>query len=336
MKNEELLREFIKSIDVKESHFSSLILQLLEYWARTKDYQMDNRLLHDLVFKYAAAEKELKQLNNELILKQNRIEEDLAAASEIQRSLLPQKINSIKNLEVAWKFKPCDKIGGDIFNMAQLDDEYWAIYMLDVSGHGVPAAMVAVSVFQNLQPQGGNIILKAGGPQSSPEIRSPAKVLEKLDQEYTFDRFNNFFTINYVILNATTGRFTCSSAGHPPPIIVRKDGTLDILASGSPPIGTRDLRLTDEQMPFPEEEYQMKWGDKLLFYTDGVFEYQNRQGDFYGSGRLRRNLKEFNNRPVSNLIETLFQSLMDFGYYLEPKDDISLLGLELRNNPGQD
>ncbi|MGD8715481.1 MAG: PP2C family protein-serine/threonine phosphatase [Desulfobacterales bacterium] len=336
MKNEELLREFIKSIDVKESHFSSLILQLIEYWARTKDYQMDNRLLHDLVFKYAAAEKELKQLNNQLILKQNRIEEDLAAASKIQKSLLPQKINSIKNLEVAWKFKPCNKIGGDIFNMAQLDDEHWAIYMLDVSGHGVPAAMVAVSVFQNLQPQGGNIILKAGGSQSGRGIRSPAKALEMLDQEYTFDRFNNFFTINYVILNAATGRFTCSSAGHPPPIIVRTGGTLDVLASGSPPIGTRDLRLTNDQIIFPEDRCHLEPGDKLIFYTDGVFEHQNSKGEFYGSKRLHRRLQELNDKPISELIETLFKSLMDFGYHAEPKDDISLLGLEFRNNPCQD
>jgi len=336
MKNEELLREFIKSIDVKESHFSSLILQLIEYWARTKDYQIDNRLLHDLVFKYAAAEKKLKQLNNKLILKQNRIEEDLAAASEIQMSLLPQKINPIKNLEVAWKFRPCDKIGGDIFNMARLDDDHWAIYMLDVSGHGVPAAMVAVSVFQNLQPQGGNIILKAGGSQSNRGIRSPARALEMLDQEYTFDRFNNFFTINYVILNATTGRFTCSSAGHPPPIIVRTDGTLDVLASGSPPIGTRDLRLTDKRIIFPEDECHLESGDKLIFYTDGVFEYQNSRGDFYGNQRLRKKLQELRDKPVAELIETLFTSLMGFGCHVEPKDDISLLGVELRNHPGQD
>jgi len=279
---------------------------------------------------YAAAEKKLKALNQELIWRQDRIDEDLAAAADIQRSLLPQKIDSFDRLAVAWKFKPCDKIGGDIFNMAQLDDKHWGIYMLDVSGHGVPAAMVAVSVFQNLHPQTGRILMKSGESRRNQAFRGPAKVLEKLDLEYTFDRFNNFFTINYVILNAATGGFTCSSAGHPPPIIIRQDGTLDIMSSGSPPIGTRDLRLVDEQITFPEEKRRLNPGDKLLLYTDGVFEHQNRRGEFYGNERFQRLLSRLKGRLISDIVDTLFQELMEFGNGAAPKDDISLLGVEYR------
>ncbi len=272
----------------------------------------------------------MKALNKELIWRQERIEDDLAAAADIQKSLLPQKINSFDHLAVAWKFKPCQQIGGDIFNMAQLDEDHWGIYMLDVSGHGVPAAMVAVSVFQNLHPQAGRILMKSGGDPENRAIRSPAKVIEKLDLEYTFDRFNNFFTINYVILNAATGEFSCCSAGHPPPIVTRLNGALDIMTSGSPPIGTRDLRLVDEFVAFPEEKMKLNPGDKLLLYTDGVFEYQNQQGDFYGTGQFHRRLIELKHRPVSEVLDLQFQTLMDFGNGMEPKDDISLLGIEFR------
>jgi sigma-B regulation protein RsbU (phosphoserine phosphatase) len=330
MKIEEIIRDYLKSSDVKTPQLSELTFQLLEFWATTQDYEIDNQLLRDLVFRYAASEKKLKALNNELIWRQERIEEDLAAAADIQRSLLPQKVDSINHLAVAWKFKPCEKIGGDIFNMAQLDDSHWGIYMLDVSGHGVPAAMVAVSVFQNLHPQTGRILMKSGGSQQVRAFRSPAKVLEKLDLEYTFDRFNNFFTINYVILNAATGNFTCSSAGHPPPIIIRRNGSLDIMASGSPPIGTRDLRLVDEQITFPEEKMKLSSGDKLILYTDGVFEYQNHQREFYGNEQFQQKLIELKDRSVSDLLDMLFQALMEFGNGTEPKDDISLLGVEFR------
>ncbi|MBT8365984.1 MAG: serine/threonine-protein phosphatase [Deltaproteobacteria bacterium] len=330
MKIEEILKSYLESGNAKTAQLSSLVFQLLEYWATTQDYEIDNQLLQELVFKYAASEKKLKELNKELNWRQDRIEEDLAAAAEIQQSLLPQEIDTIAHLSVAWKFKPCEKIGGDIFNMAQLDDHHWAIYMLDVSGHGVPAAMVAVSVFQNLHPQAGNILMQAGKPQPMHFTRSPAKVLEKLDQQYTFDRFNNFFTINYVILNSDTGNFSCSSAGHPPPILVRKNGTLVIMATGNPPIGTRDLRPTDEQITFPEEQKRIEAGDKLIFYTDGVFEYQNQQGKFYGNERFREKLKELKDNPVAILIDMLFKSLMEFGNGMEPKDDISVLGIEFR------
>ena len=310
---------------------SALTYQLLEFWATTKDFEIDNKLLQELVFKYAASEKKLKELNKELIWRQERIEDDLAAAADIQKSLLPQKIDSIDHLAVAWKFKPCDKVGGDIFNMAQLDDDHWGIYMLDVSGHGVPAAMVAVSVFQNLHPQTGRILMNSKDAQQVRTFRSPAQVLEKLDLEYTFDRFNNFFTINYVILNAATGSFTCCSAGHPPPVIIRQNGSLDIMTSGSPPIGTRDLRLVDEFIEFPEEEMKLNPGDKLLLYTDGVFEYQNHQGEFYGNGQFHRQLMDLNDRPISILVDLQFQALMDFGNGAKPKDDISLLGIEFNN-----
>lgn len=331
MNIDQIISSYFKSGDVNTPCPPALIAQLLELWATTQDYEINNQLLQELVIKYAGAEKKLKVLNKELTWRQQRIDEDLAAAAEIQKSLLPQKMDTIKHLAVAWKFKPCDKIGGDIFNLAQLDDNHWAIYMLDVSGHGVPAAMVAVSVFQNLHPHTGNILLKTDETGQTSHIRSPSKVIEKLDLEYTFDRFNNFFTINYVLLNTATGSFACSSAGHPPPIIVRQDATLDIMATGSPPIGTRDLRMTEGPINFPEEQKQIRPGDKLLFYTDGVLEYENRRGEFYGNAQLHRELKALKNRPVQDLVDMLFDALMKFGQGQAPKDDISLLGVEYTN-----
>jgi sigma-B regulation protein RsbU (phosphoserine phosphatase) len=332
MGNEDNLQKYLHLLKGKDPLLAALIHQLLEYRATVADHEINNRLLQELISKYAESEIRQKMLNRELTLKQDRLEQDLIAAAEIQKSLLPTQVNFGEILDVAWRFQPCDKIGGDIFNIIQLNDDYWAFYIIDVAGHGVPAAMVAVTVYQYLQPQSGNLMMKPENSLNAQEIRLPAQVLKFLDQEYPFDRFNNFFTMNYVLLNIKTGTLISSSAGHPPPIILRKDGTLIPLTKGGRPIGTIDLRLsTDEPIVYEEEQVQIGVEDKLIFYTDGVYEYQNAQGEFYGNKRFHQQLTALKDQPVADLIEASFESLMAFGNTVAPKDDISLLGIQLKN-----
>ena len=335
MGTEDNLDKYIHLLKDKDPLVSALVHRLLEYRATVADNDINNRLLQELIAKYAESENRLKNLNRELTQKQNRLELDLIAASEIQKSLLPTNVNYGEILDVAWRFQPCDKIGGDIFNIIQLDDDHWAFYIIDVAGHGVPAAMVAVTVYQYLQPQSGNLIKQTGSSPDNLEIRRPAQVLEFLDREYPFERFNNFFTMNYVVLNIKTGTLVSSSAGHPPPIILRPDGTLIMLKKGGRPIGTIDLRIsTDEPIVYEEDQEQIGGEDKLLFYTDGVYEYQDDQGEFYGNQRFHERIKALKDQPVSDLIEASFEDLKVFGTNAAPKDDISLLGIQLKNPGG--
>ncbi len=332
MGTEDNLNKHLHLLKSKDPRASSLIHQLIEYRATIADNEIDNQLLQELISRYAESEIQLKKLNQELTLKQDRLEQDLIAAAEIQKSLLPTNINYGQILDVAWRFQPCDKIGGDIFNIIQLNDDHWAVYIIDVAGHGVPAAMVAVTVYQYLLPQSGNLIMRPNDSPNNQEIRQPAHVLKFLDREYPFDRFNNFFTMNYVVLNIKTGTLISSSAGHPPPIILRKDGTLVTLKKGGRPIGTIDLRISmDEPIVYEEEQVQIGVEDKLVFYTDGVYEYQDAQGEFYGNKRFHEKLTALKDQPLSDLIETTFESLMAFGNNTAPKDDVSLLGIQLKN-----
>ena len=331
MRYEDDLLNYPQPISPRDTQQMSAVRQLLECRARLKDSKINNRLLHELVFKYSELEKKLQTLNRELTVKQDRIEQDLSAAARIQRSLLPKRLDSLEGLDVAWKFKPCEKIGGDIFNLIKLDNEHWAIYMIDVAGHGVPAAMVAVSVFQYLQPQSDSLMMSSDENLKTQRVKRPAQVLEFLDRVFTFERFDTFFTMNYVIINLKTGRLTSSSAGHPPPIILRKDGTLQLLRKGGRPLGTIDMRFSDDEpIIYEEEQEQLCPGDKLIFYTDGVNEYQNAKGEFYGNDRFYSRLKELKDQPVDRVVESVFKSLMVFGKNTAPKDDVSLLGMELK------
>jgi len=332
MGTEDNLNKYLYLLKGKDPLASSLIHQLIGYRATIADNEINNQLLQELISKYAESEIQLKKLNQELTVKQDRLEQDLIAAAEIQKSLLPTNVNYGEILDVAWRFQPCDKIGGDIFNIIQLNDDHWAVYIIDVAGHGVPAAMVAVTVYQYLRPQSGNLIMRPDDSPNNQKIRQPANVLKFLDREYPFDRFNNFFTMNYVVLNIKTGTLISSSAGHPPPIILRKDGTLVTLKKGGRPIGTIDLRISmDEPIVYEEEQAQIGVEDKLVFYTDGVYEYQNTRGEFYGNKRFHEKLTALKDQPLSDLIETSFESLMVFGNNTAPKDDVSLLGIQLKN-----
>ena len=275
--------------------------------------------------------EKLKQLNQELMDKQKRLDADLAAAAQIQKSLLPHKIDSTANLSIAWKFKPCEHTGGDIFNMFQLDDNHWALYMLDVSGHGVQAAMITVSVAQFLQPNSGHLIKPIFDGATNSRIRTPAEVLTALDDEFPFERFNNFFTITYMIINARTGDVRYSNAGHPHSILVRKEGHLELLSKGGPAIGMADFHLLSGQAErFEEGRLQLNRGDKLFVYTDGIVEYQKSEGEFYGTERLCETLQAMQRKSINDIIEQSIKSLLNFGDHTKPQDDITILGLELK------
>ena len=325
----ELLNLYFKKDGSEAPPVSLLINELLEAWAQVKDHEVNNELLEELVFKYAEAEKQLKTLNRDLLWQQKRIQQDLDAAADIQKSLLPHNSNIVDRADVAWFFEPCDKIGGDIFNMIQLDEDHWAIYMLDVSGHGVPAAMVTVSVSQLMQLHSGFLMQR--GPGSSPEvnIKSPVEVLNALDREFPFERFNNFFTINYFILNTSNGNLNYANAGHPKPLILRKNGTLEELESTGPPIGIRSLNLSDDRITFDEEQAQVSAGDKVILYTDGLVEYFNEHEEFYGNDRFYSRLLELNGAAIKDIINESIKSLKAFGKDKKPADDITLLGFEL-------
>jgi len=282
------------------------------------------RVKSQLRVRYLA--KKLIRANQELLKKQEYLDENLKAAAEIQRSLLPAANLNIKTIDMAWRFRPCDRIGGDIFNMFRLDEDSWAIYMLDVSGHGVPSALVAVSVSQILRPQIGFFMKRAISNPPYYEIVPPKEVLNMLDQQYPFERFNRFFTITYIILNTKTGHVRYANAGHPPPVVVRRDSTLEVLKEGGTIIGIGSY------IPFREGNKQLFSGDKLFIYTDGILEYQNNKNLLFGPNRFYSELQRLKDRPISAILDSVIESMMEFGGNAEPNDDISILGIEFKGN----
>ncbi|MFA5181177.1 MAG: SpoIIE family protein phosphatase [Syntrophales bacterium] len=264
--------------------------------------------------------KEVMAANRELVEKQQRLDEDLQAAAGIQQSLLPKLLPTTAAFEMAWKYIPSEAIGGDIFNVFPLDgdEERLAFYMLDVSGHGVPSALVTVSVSQSLQPLRGRII------KNKDLFASPREVLTALDQEYPLERFDKYFTMFYGILAAGEGVLTYSGAGHPPPVLLHEEAPYDLLDKGGSIIGLGG------NVPFEEEAVSLTVGDRVILYTDGVIECQDARGVFYGEQRFYQLLETLKKKPIAVMMEEIVKDIGLFLSGLQPQDDITLLGIEYR------
>ena len=280
--------------------------------------------------KISRLNRELLAANAELIKKQERLDEDLRAAAGIQRSLLPKSIPHMGTLDAAWRFMPCERIGGDIFNVVRLDENRWGIYMLDVSGHSVPSALVAVSVSQMLHAEHDRLLKQSIDDPPYYEIVPPSRVLEILDREYPIDRFDKYFTMSYVIIDTGANRITYSNAAHPPPVLRHKDGGLEFLEKGGTIIGMGGM------LPFEEGSVKMRDGDRLFLYTDGILEYQNGDGELYGENRFYAQISALKHQSIKDHTDGIINGIMDFGDHMPPRDDVTLLGIEFKSTMEED
>ncbi|NIQ88149.1 MAG: SpoIIE family protein phosphatase [Desulfobacterales bacterium] len=258
---------------------------------------------------------DIEEQKIELQRKQHQIDQDLKAAAGIQESLLPAYSPWTGALNIAWKFEPYSQIGGDIFNLHYPDRNNIELYMLDVCGHGVPAALIAVSVSQFLQS-------KRSLSEGESGVMSPEEVLNSLEQAFPFERFDSYFTIVYMAVDFSQGRLTYSCAGHPPPILLRSNGELKVLDRHGPAIGL------GTNQPFGQEEERLQLGDKVILYTDGSLENSNSAGEVFGTERFYEVLHEHRNESAHGIVDAVYSAVKKFGRDTELDDDISILVAE--------
>jgi phosphoserine phosphatase RsbU/P len=296
-------------------------LNILSCRAIIRDNQLHNQFLKELVKKYAQAQRNLIALNRELTDRQNLIDEDLKAAAWIQRSLLPQNIPRIPGWGMAWQFAPSEAIGGDIFNIFWLDDHHIGIYMMDVSGHGVQAAMVTVSVSQMMLPHTGLVVRKSNNSLSDLDIVPPKDVVTLLDAEYPMERFDQFFSMIYLVMDVRDGRFVLCNAGHMPVMLFRRDGGVESLKKGGTVVGLGGM------VPFEEQEEILYKGDRLLLYTDGVTDYMNGRQEIFGKERFSEICGALRDKSVKTMVDGIYDALKQFGEGFPIQDDVTILGV---------
>jgi sigma-B regulation protein RsbU (phosphoserine phosphatase) len=268
-------------------------------------------------------ERRLANQVEELRCVNQRLESDLASAADVQSSLLPEIEPRILGVDFAWVYQACEKLGGDMFNVFPLDHRHVGMYVLDVSGHGTPAALQSVSLSHVLTPFDipGGILKRANRRRNRYEIASPVEVARKLNAHFRLiERSGQFFTFLYGILDTTTRvvRYVC--AGHPGPVVASRGRVQCFDKGGGIPIG-----ITPEA-EYEESRIQLNDGDQLVFYTDGVLEALSPGGEAFGLDRLVVSLSD--REPIGRNLLKLRERLEDFGRGLPSRDDVTIVGLQ--------
>ena len=161
------------------------------------------------------------------------------------------------------------------------------------------------------------------------KISRPETVLNSLDRVFPFERFESYFTISYATIDTANGQLAYSNAGHPPLLLQRTSGDLEILDYHGPVIGVGSGAL------FSQKETILTPGDKLVLYTDGILDHTNANGERFGKQRLYDTLQEHRDKPLQKIMQLIKDSLANFADSEESDDDISLLMIEYTGSGSQ-
>ena len=200
----------------------------------------------------------------ELAKKEKALAADLEQAAKYVQSLLPAPITD--GLRADWRFIPSASLGGDAFGYHWLDDDHFAVYLLDVSGHGVGSALLGVSVLNTLRSR----------TLPNTDFRDPGEVVTRLNTAFrTQDHDGKFFTIWYGVYRASTRTLHWTGAGHPASVFFadpRGAAEPALLASGGPMPGV----LHD--LVYKTRTHEVPVGARLFVYSDGVYEVRGPDG----------------------------------------------------------
>jgi sigma-B regulation protein RsbU (phosphoserine phosphatase) len=219
-----------------------------------------------------------------------QLNEELTEAADYVKSLLPKPINE-GPVKTEWRFIPSASLGGDAFGYHWIDKDHFAIYLLDVSGHGVGAALLSVSVINSLRSQS----------LPDTDFKDCKQVLESLNVTFPSEENNDmFFTMWYGVYKKSTRELTYASGGHPPALLFRDKTKGD---SGAILLRTPNLVIGGlPEVTYEKQEYLVGEHDRLYIFSDGVYEVEKSDGSMWC-------FKEF--ADFMNMIKGEDQSIID-------------------------
>lgn len=267
----------------------------------------------------------LEKTNVQLTRINRRMKKNLETAAQVQQAMLPEHMPRVKGVEFAWKFRPCDELAGDILNVFRINRKTVGLYLLDVSGHGTAAALLAVSVSRMLSPKAlaSSLVREEDVNAADYKVVPPARVAEQLNGHFPWDPdVGQFFTLIYGVLDTEALTFRYVSAGHPGPAVFPCDGEPYIPRSSGMPVG-----LANE--PYEEHHIQLAPGDRMHLYSDGVTEAMNRKRELFGVPRLLESLGANGDQPLAACHDRLMAELEAFRGATRFNDDISMLSVEV-------
>jgi sigma-B regulation protein RsbU (phosphoserine phosphatase) len=241
-----------------------------------------------------------------------RLESELELAHGIQKGLFPQKNPELSGLELAFYCEPAKELGGDYYDWYQVaGGAKLGFLVADVSGKGVPAALHMANL-RNLFRF------------STETLESPLEVLRQVNRLAFPDlRAEAFVTLIYAVLDPATGLLRYVNAGHDPAFLSRSDGGMESFEATAFPVGVVDAGEFEAQAS--EKSAQMRAGDLLFLYTDGVTEAADASQRQYGLPRIRKFL---NGKAPASVLESIRLDLQEYRAGRAPHDDVTMMALK--------
>ena len=281
-----------------------------------QDYSADDRRLLNTLASQAAPALRVAQLARQQqseARERERVAQEMRVARVIQQTLLPKEIPALQGWQMAAHWQPARAVSGDFYDFITFPDGKLAIIVGDVTDKGVPAALVMATT---------RSVLRAAAER----LVSPGAVLEHANNTLCPDIPPNMFvTCLYVLLDPASGKLMYANAGHNLPYQRTAQGVVELRARGMP------LGLLPE-MRYEEKEALLDDGDQVIFYSDGLVEAHNPEGEMFGFPRLRALLDS--QRCSSELIACLVDELAAFtGPEWEQEDDVTFVSIARGSSP---
>jgi phosphoserine phosphatase RsbU/P len=295
---------FITSLDSTEDKITGLELGAVDFI--TKPFNTAE------IIARVRTQVTLQQMYRTIIETNTRIAKDLETARQIQRDLLPKHPGHFAgNVSFDYAYIPCDELGGDFFDIYQIDETHILFYIIDVSGHGIASALMTIftKIFFSIH---------------SKNQYDPGELLHMLNQQFFRERFTEKHIIVFLgILDLQQDRLTWSSAGQSvAPILYTSEGE-EVLSMFSFPIGLlENAQYTSAQCP-------VKPGTSLLMYSDGVTDIQLRDGTpVFEEQSLLRYIQTHKYTDNQNMINSLLSYIKLRGHKDDFQDDITIFLLK--------
>ncbi len=237
---------------------------------------------------------------------QIRMRDELRYARELQVSMLPECAPSLPWVDICSTSLPATEVGGDYYDYF-IDGERIALVCGDVAGHGMASGLVLSA-------------LRSGFTLLRDSLDNPAAVLARLhDLVAQTTRRRMLVTVAVVLLDRATNTATIASAGHPPVLLRRADGTVETINLFAPPLGVR------LPVDIPQRRIDVAPGDTFVLHSDGVYETRNAAGEAYGLERLERLVRDRGDTSAETLRDTILSDVATFRGDVEPDDDVTVV-----------
>jgi sigma-B regulation protein RsbU (phosphoserine phosphatase) len=280
----------------------------------------------DMQFRLTEQNRALSDALQEVERLNDALDNDLREARQLQQSLVPERYRDFGRCSVSLLLQSSGYVGGDLVGFFPAGENRLGMYAIDVSGHGISAALMTARLAGFLSPVAPdhNVALRQIGDGTYEPV-PPAEAISNLNRLVLEEmETEHYFTMVLGDLDMRTGHVRLAQAGHPHPLIQRANGEITQTSPGGFPVG-----LMSDAM-FSEFEVQLRPGDRLLFHSDGITECPGSEGEMLGEEGLDQFVRDLHEVEGPAFFETFMWKLSDFASGPSLPDDVSAVLLDYR------